>query len=538
MTVFYLACIALLPATAGAGGVSEALLQKAQADGTVPIIIGVALGGATAYQAEGQLGSTAAVGAQRAAISSAQNAVLGSLAGTAVTNVKQFPYIPYMAITVDAAGLAIIQSNPNITSVQEDVAVPPVLLDSVPLIGANTAAAHGYSGQGQTVAILDTGVHKTHEFVDAGKVVSEACYSTSQGTPPNRNSSRSVCPGGVQASTAAGSGTNCNLAFSGGCSHGTHVAGIAAGFNGTSASGGTAQGVARWASIIAVQIFSHFTNTTDCNGASSCVLSFGSDQISGLQRVYALRNSYHIASVNMSLGGGFSSTFCDASDSAIKAAIDNLRAVGIATAIASGNNGWNGFISHPACVSSAVAVGSTTKADAVSGFSNHATIVDLMAPGSSIQSSLATSNTAYAFWNGTSMATPHVTGAFAVLKSKDPTASVTTLENALKATGVAVTRAGITKPRINVLAALNAIAAGPSIGFHWVHVLQVHRAISGSAGIWAYIQDYQRWVWIADSSAAAVAREAAGSNHWFGINVYSIPGNGSFLFNFVRLYKY
>ena len=72
---------------------------------------------------------------------------------------------------------------------------------------------------GQTIAVLDTGVDKRHPFL-SGKIVSEACYSTTNvGSQVS-----SVCPGGVQESTAPGSGVPCDLSISG-CYHGTHVAG-------------------------------------------------------------------------------------------------------------------------------------------------------------------------------------------------------------------------------------------------------------------------------------------------------------------------
>lgn len=80
----------------------------------------------------------------------------------------------------------------------------------------------GLFGVGQTVAILDTGVEKTHPFL-MGKVVSEACYSTNNA---DLSSERPVCPGGVTNSTAPGSGVNCAIS---GCDHGTHVAGIVGG---------------------------------------------------------------------------------------------------------------------------------------------------------------------------------------------------------------------------------------------------------------------------------------------------------------------
>jgi len=227
----------------------------------------------------------------------------------------------------------------------------------------------------------------------------------------------------------------------------------------------SSSGVARDGNIIAVQVFSYFPNENPGDRA----LTWDSDQIRGMERIYALRNTYNIAAVNMSLGGGQYFNTCDVELTAQKALIDNLRSVGIATIIASGNEGYVNSIGSPACISTAVSVGATTKNDQVARYSNSASFLTLLAPGGQtyddivvpgdggIKSSVPGGT--FEGWQGTSMAAPHVAGAFAAVRSKVSSASVTEIVNALISTGVAVTddRNNITKSRIQVDQALDAL---------------------------------------------------------------------------------
>ena len=409
------------------------LAAKAAKDGRVRVIVGLQ----TSFTPEGRL-DAAAKRAQHERIKGAREQVLDALAGSSHKRIHNYETVPYVALEVSEKALEQLQRSGEAASVQEDTLADPLLSGSGPLVESTEAATLGRDGTSQHVAILDTGVDKAHTFLQqaagGSKVVSEACFSA------NAN-----CPGGVTSSTAVGSGVNCSYAVSG-CRHGTHVAGIAAG------RGSAFSGVARDANLVAINVFSRFTGA-NCVGAGEdpCTKSFTSDQIKGLERVLALSSTLRIASVNMSLGGSKSTTNCD-TDSR-KAVIDNLRSVGIATAIASGNDGFSDGVSFPACISSAITVGSTTKTDVMSGFSNSSPLVELLAPGSSINSSVPGGG--FLPFDGTSMATPHVAGAWADLKETTPGASVSTVLSALQSTGKPITDAdnGVVKPRIRVLSA-------------------------------------------------------------------------------------
>ena len=178
--------------------------------------------------------------------------------------------------------------------------------------------------------------------------------------------------------------------------------------------------------------------------------AYGSDIGLALEHVYSLRTTYSIAAVNMSLGGDWFTEPCDAVSPALTTIINNLRDANIATVIASGNGSQTNAISYPACISSAISVGATTKQNGIAGFSNSASFLSLLAPGVSVISSVPGGG--YGGASGTSMATPHVAGAWAVIKSAAPIASIDEVLDSLQATGIPITdpRNGITKSLIQI----------------------------------------------------------------------------------------
>jgi subtilisin family serine protease len=231
----------------------------------------------------------------------------------------------------------------------------------------NGTYVYNHTGSGVRAYIIDTGIRTTHTQF------------------------------GGRASAVfdafGGSGQDCN-------GHGTHVAGTV---------GGSTYGVAKSALLRAVRVL-------DCSGNGST-----SGVISGVDWVTANHISPSVA--NMSLGGGASS--------ALDTAVNNSINSGVTYSIAAGNSNADACTQSPARVAAAITVGSTTSTDARSSFSNFGTCVDIFAPGSSITSAWATSDTATNTISGTSMATPHVTGATALYLQTFPGSSPSTIRNAL-----------------------------------------------------------------------------------------------------------
>ncbi|GGL11842.1 S8 family peptidase [Deinococcus radiotolerans] len=222
---------------------------------------------------------------------------------------------------------------------------------SLPLSGTYTYAA---TASGVKAYIIDTGINTTHnEF--GGRAI----WGTNQ--------------------SGDGNNTDCN-------GHGTHVAGTV---------GGSTYGVAKGVTLVAVKVL-------DCQGSGS-----NSGVIAGIN--WAATNKGTAAAVaNMSLGGGASQAVDDA--------VNSATSKNLIMAVAAGNENQNACNVSPARAASAITVGASTKTDSRdTSYSNYGSCVDLFAPGTGITSSWIGSNVATNTISGTSMATPHVAGAVALL---------------------------------------------------------------------------------------------------------------------------
>jgi subtilisin family serine protease len=382
--------------------------------------------------------------------------------GSRVLEAAQSPH--FFVAELDQPTLVKLKKDARVQSVYKDELSAPTLDASTALIRSNRANDAGWTGRGTTVAVLDTGIDRDHPFF-TGRIADEACFSSSDA----RDGTVSLCPNNQPSQIGVGAAnaetTQCVVNGTNACSHGSHVAGIAAGGNTT---GAPSDGVAPAAGLLPIQVFSRVDNPLVCaigGTRAPCFLSYTSDQKLALEYVARVARTLNVASVNMSLGGGgpFSEA-CDtnATAAAVKPDFDALIALGVAPVVAAGNNGFPNGVSSPACISTAVTVGATDDRDALATFTNRGPLLDLFAPGVDINSSVP--DDAYDVKSGTSMSAPHVAGMFALMKQAYPNMTVAQSLQRLQATGTAVTYdvAGtqVRTPRIDAERATAASGAG------------------------------------------------------------------------------
>lgn len=210
------------------------------------------------------------------------------------------------------------------------------------------------------------------------------------------------------------------------CDHGTHCMGSV---------GGNTYGVAKQAILKSVRVL-------DCNGSGAFTAIIAA--MDWVRLNHATRYGSARAVISMSLGGA-------GVVSSIATAINNVRSAGIPVVVAAGNENVDACTTSPAYVPSAITVGAATSTFSLASFSNWGTCVDINAPGANICSTVP--GNSFACWDGTSMATPHVAGAFAVLFSNQPGLSASQAEaviiNSAKA-WISTTKVGHTNKFLTV----------------------------------------------------------------------------------------
>jgi len=262
-----------------------------------------------------------------------------------------------------------------VKGIYEDHEVRAFLDTSVDYIKAPQVWDIGYKGAGEVIAIIDTGIDASHEDLDEGKVIGWKDFVNGKTTPYDDHG------------------------------HGTHCASIAAGTG--EASNGKYTGVAPEASLVGVKVLNSQGSGTE------------SDVIAGIQWCVDNKDVYGIDIISMSLGV---SQHCDGSCSVCQAA-DSAWDAGIFVAVAAGNDGpgrWT--VGCPGNAWKVVTVGAIDDSSgSIASFSSRGPTLDtrlkpdICAPGVSITAADANTGDGYVTYSGTSMATPHVAGAAALL---------------------------------------------------------------------------------------------------------------------------
>ena len=322
---------------------------------------------------------------RRDKIFSTQTRVLSNLPAKEFRVAHKYRNIPAFTTFITADGLDALAADQNVISIGLDARVKVSLDDSVPFIRADVVhEVYGYTGQGITVAVLDTGVDSDHpDLLD------------------------DLAPGWyhfLDQGGDAGDGAEDDHG------HGTHVSGII-----TSSGTNAPIGVAPDADILAIKVL-------DSSG-----YGWISDIAMGIDYVVSHKDDYdNLNVINMSLGTETPYKQCpcddvDAETTILSQSVQAAKSAGIVVIAASGNNYSTTAMASPACLSDVVAVAavydeSSDRADQITYFSNRSACNDLAAPGSGIRSTKMGGGATTL--SGTSMAAPHVAGTVALMGEK------------------------------------------------------------------------------------------------------------------------
>jgi subtilisin family serine protease len=337
-----------------------------------------------------------------------------------------------LAVVAPADAAARIAAIPGVREVQQSVRYHRTLYQSPQVIGAPQVwgPTLATAGNGIKIGVIDDGVDQSHPFfspagfsMPAGYPKGNAAYTTAKVIV-----ARSFPPLGADWRYA-------RLPFDPKESeHATHVAGIAAGDHDTTAKGpaGPVQvsGIAPRAYLGNYRVLTIPTNGFGLDGNSPEI-------VAGIEA--AVRDGMNV--INLSLG----EPEITPSRDIVVQAIDAAAAAGVVPVIAAGNDYdavGPGSVGSPGSAPKAITVAAATKADVIAPFSSGgptpvslALKPDVTAPGVSILSSVPAHDGSWALFDGTSMATPHVAGAAALLLQRHPGWTVAQVKSALVSTG-------------------------------------------------------------------------------------------------------
>ena len=274
-----------------------------------------------------------------------------------------------------------LRNNPNVRYVEKNgrmEALGVTVPYGIEITDADDAIAAGYTGEDVSIAILDTGIDPHHETLEENLGSGWAATAAECDTSDDCEPSWFCRSNGID---------TCYEDWDDDNDHGTHVAGTAA----AAMNNVGVKGVAPDATLHAVKVL-------DCCGSGSF-----EDIAAGIE--WATDQGHDV--INMSLGSPDESE--TVSDAVEYAAQNNVVIVA-----AAGNNGeCTDCVGHPAAHPEVIAVSATDENDEFADFSSQGPEVDIAAPGDDVLSSVARDE--YAEMPGTSMASPHVAGAAAVV---------------------------------------------------------------------------------------------------------------------------
>ena len=333
----------------------------------------------------------------------------------------RYHYSPVIVLEVKARSiLALLESSRVVRRVICDIRGEGGLVESRGVIRADRVHELGVLGEGQVLAVLDSGVDTDHP--DLEDAIIHQHHFLRQGRD-------------------TGEGAEDDNG------HGTHVTGIIAS-RGVVAPVGVAPG----SRIVAVKVLDRRNS------------GWFSDWTAGVEHVTRLHledNGIQIGAMNLSLRSfNLFSEVCDEEFPALHLAIEAAREAGIITFACSGNGGRLNELTIPGCYSSTVSVGSVPDdaPDELSWFTNRGPLLDLLAPGELITSSGVDGGSEAR--RGCSFATPHVVAVAGLVREVDPALDPDTLYELLRTTAFPVVdaRSGRTYPRVDAHAAV--LAAG------------------------------------------------------------------------------